>query len=400
VPSLPSIFDSCIAFDPACDAEAFLRQVPGRWAVYLFADAEDNPIQILCVKNLRASLKRRLFGLEPIMPSRKVNYREVVRRIHWVRVDSAFEADWVYLQAARTLYPESYRGMVGFRPAWFIHVDPDAAFPRYTRTTDLSTAAGLLIGPVEDKHAAARLVQLAEDAFDLCRYYNILLAAPHGKACAYKEMGKCPAPCDGSIGMDEYRRMVRQSAAAVVDPAGFIERQIALMQQAAADLKFELAGRLKAKLAQAGQFGAGPFRHARLLADFQYLAVARGPSQGDAKLFLVTPAGVEPLVGLIREPADAADLLRQATDLAAKPGSAPVSSQGAEDLAVVAHHLFLRERAGAALLPMKDVGESALRKAYLDLKKQKPAEESEDEGIVRELQTLGMADAPKPPAEG
>ena len=116
--------------------------------------------------------------------------------------------------------------MVGFRPAWFVHVDPDANFPRYVKTTDLAARTGVYLGPLEDKHAAARLIQLAEDAFDLCRYYNILVESPHAKACAYKEMGKCPAPCDGSISMDAVPPARRAGACeTLVDPAEFVREQ-------------------------------------------------------------------------------------------------------------------------------------------------------------------------------
>src|SRR5205807_1860255 len=117
-----------------------------------------------------------------------------------------------------------------FRPAWFVHVNPDANFPRYTKTIDLTTKTGVLIGPVEDKHAAARLIQLAEDSFDLCRYYNILVESPNARACAYKEMGKCPAPCDGSITMDQYRAMVSASANTLVVPAPFVRERKIQMQ--------------------------------------------------------------------------------------------------------------------------------------------------------------------------
>src|SRR5437763_7344721 len=157
-PSITSVFDASIDFDPATDFDAFARRVPARWVVYLLADADDRPVQLLCVKNLRHSLKRRLGGDEQIGPSKRVNYRDLVRHVHWRRVDSAFEADWIYYEAARQLFPQTYQGMVGFRPAWFIRVDPDAAFPRYTKTIDLAQqGGGQLFGPVEDKHAAARL---------------------------------------------------------------------------------------------------------------------------------------------------------------------------------------------------------------------------------------------------
>ena len=64
--ALPT-FDREVLFDPAADFEAFIKQAPAKWAVYLFADAEDRPLQLLCVKNLRYSLKRRLQG-ETISP--------------------------------------------------------------------------------------------------------------------------------------------------------------------------------------------------------------------------------------------------------------------------------------------------------------------------------------------
>ena len=139
MPEISSIFDEHIDFDPGADFEVFLRHVPAKWVVYLLCGADDKPVQLLCVKNLRYSLKRRL-GLddEHASPSKKVNYRELVRRVRWTRVDSALESDWRYYEAARVIFPESYRGMVGFRPAWFVHVDPDAPFPRYVKTNDLS----------------------------------------------------------------------------------------------------------------------------------------------------------------------------------------------------------------------------------------------------------------------
>src|SRR3982751_5231714 len=126
--------------------------------------------------------------------------------------------------------------MVGFKPAWFIQVDPTNNFPRYIKTIAPLGKRGSVIGPLEDKHAAARLMQLAEDGFDLCRYYPILVESPNAKACAYKEMGKCPAPCDGSVSMDAYRQLVSLSLRTLVDPRPMLADQEKRMRSAAADL--------------------------------------------------------------------------------------------------------------------------------------------------------------------
>ncbi|HZZ44597.1 MAG TPA: hypothetical protein VFE58_16805 [Tepidisphaeraceae bacterium] len=392
ISSLP-IFDQMVDFDPARDFSTFLKGIPAKWVVYLLTDAADRPVQLLCVKNLRYSLERRLDPTPTEERTKRVDYRDLVRRIHWRRVDSAFEADFIYWAIARALFPQSYRGMMVHRPAWFIHVDPSAEFPRFVQTTDLSTKSeGLLIGPVEDKHVAQRLIQSAEDAFDLCRYYNVLTAAPAGKACAYKEMGRCPAPCDGTVSMDHYRQQVTIATQAIIDPSHALRDQTARMKQAAAELKFKLAGRIKSRIDQITSFATGPFRHARPIADFQFCSLQRGPRPGTAKLFLITPAGVEEIAGLIAEPRSASDLLRFLLAVAAE-SSAVLDATATERIGLVSHHLFLPKQTQGLFLRISEITGDSLAQAYRDLKRQKEPEVTEaSEGVIRE------ANATLPPA--
>jgi excinuclease UvrABC nuclease subunit len=387
MPEIPSFFDRHATFEPGGDFEAFLRQVPARWVVYLLADADDRPVQLLCVKNLRYSLKRRLGPeQEAAGPSKRVDYREIVRRIHWRRVDSAFEADWLYYEAARLVFPQTYAGMVGFRPAWFVHVNPDHPFPRYVKTIDLSKP-GLPIGPLEDKHAAAGLIEIAEDAFDLCRYYNVLVEAPAGRACAYKEMGKCPAPCDGSISMEQYRGMVEWSARGVVDPATLVRDHTRRMQQAAAELRFETAAKIKALIDRLSQLGKGPYRHVALLKDFRYLSLQHGPREGTARVFVITPGAIEEIAGLIAEPVKPGELLRLALERAAGERAEPLDQTQAERVGIVTHHLFSAKHRGV-FLRLDTIDEKAVVKGFKELRKQTPQEEIEGEGVMKELQAL------------
>jgi excinuclease UvrABC nuclease subunit len=389
-----AIFDGHADFDPAGDFDAFVRQVPARWVVYLLADEADRPAQLLCVKNLRNSLKRRLGGgeLAPAGPSRRVDYRELVRRVHWRRVDSAFEADWLYYEAARVCFPRTYPGMVGFRPAWFIHVNPDANFPRYVKTIDLTTKSGLYVGPLEDKHAAARLIELVEDCFDLCRYYNVLIESPNARACAYKEMGKCPAPCDGTISTGQYRHLVEWSAKVLNDPEAYVREQEARMRQAAAELRFEVAQKIKQYVEQLSQLGKGAFRHARRLKDFSFVSLQHGPRAGTAKVFLVTSGDVEEILGITADDFRPAEVMRVALERAAARESrgptGSVDATGAERIGIVAHHLFAAKHRGV-FLRLETIDEKAIARGFRDLKKQAPApEDAEGEGVMKELQSL------------
>jgi hypothetical protein len=387
-------FHDSIAFDPGADFDAFLKRVPARWVVYLLGDADERPVQLLCVKNLRYSLKRRLVdddaGPEGLAgPSRRIDYRQIVRRVWWRRVDSAFEADVVYLESARQFFPQTYRAMTGLRPAWFLHVDPDAEFPRYARTTDLSIRSGMLIGPVEDRQTANELIEQVADWFDLCRYYHILTEAPHGLACAYKEMGRCPAPCDGSISMDQYRRLVQISVSAVVAPRGMIEDQKQRMQAAAGELRFETAARIKAHVDSLSRLGTGPYRHLRPLRDFRFLTFQPGPREGQAKAFLITPGEIEELAGVpftLDRPAGLIELARSA---ARERETGAVDDIGADRIGVVTHHLFAGKSRSGAFVHLDELDERSVAHAYRELRKQRPAEVVDDEGVVKELQTGG-----------
>jgi excinuclease UvrABC nuclease subunit len=279
--------------------------------------------------------------------------------------------------------------MVGFRPAWFVHVNPETHFPRWVKTIDLSKS-GQLIGPLEDKHAAARLIELAENAFDLCRYYNILVQAPTANACAYKEMGKCPAPCDGSISMYQYRRMIEWSAQTVVDPQPMLDDQKSRMHAAAGELRFEVAAKIKAFVDELSQLGKGDFRHVRRLEDFRYLSLQRGPRAGTAKLFLITPGRIEEIADLIDESADASELLHYVFALSAKHPSAPLDATGAERVGIVSNHLFVAKAAHGVFLPIDALDEKSLAKSFRDLQKQKTQspDEFEGEGVLKELQAI------------
>ena len=394
MPAELDIFDRTVDFAPEGDFQAFLKSVPGKWVVYLMTTEDDRPVQLLCVKNLRASLERRLGeGEAPaeagdVGPSRKVNYREIVRRIRWRRVDSAFEADVIYLEAARAIFPQQYRGMLGMRPAWFVHVNPDTTYPRYVKTIDPSVRTGVYFGPIEDKHAAQKLVHTMENLFDLCRDYSILTQSPNAGPCAWKQMNKCVGPCDGSIDLEAYRQIVAFSAKVLADPQDYVREQTRRMQQSAAELRFETAHKIKAYIDQLSVLGKGSFRHVRPLSDFRFIAFQRGPRSGTAKVFLITPRRIDEVADLIAEPSPAGELLRQILTLARDREGDAVDEIGAERIGVVAHHLFMPKSRQGVFLSLETIDEKSLAKAFYDVQNQKPVDESVGEGVTKELQAL------------
>src|SRR4029434_823337 len=89
------------------------------------------------------------------------------------------------------------------------------------------------------------------------------------------------------------------------------------VSEAATELRFESAGRIKAVVDRVSQLGKGPYRHVAPLRDFRYLSLQHGPRQGTAKAFVVTPGAIEAVGALIPEPLHPAELLRLALEHAA-----------------------------------------------------------------------------------
>lgn len=377
--------DGELVLDPALPIEQVARALPARWAVYLMSDADDRPVQLLCVKNLRASVKRRLTENLEGLPSKRIDYRAVVRSIRWRRVDSTLESDLAYLDIARKVFPDSYCKIVTLRPTWWLHVDPTAAFPRWIRTDDPTVEGGVLLGPLAEKQQAQRLIEVIEDTFDLCRYYNILTQSPHGSPCAYKDMHKCPAPCDGSVSMQQYRCLIDWSLQTLIDPNEEVEDQTQRMRDAAGELRFELAGKIKQFIDALQSLRGGEYRFVKPIEQFNYVTLQPGPIKGTTRLLHCTPAGAAERLGFIAEPApEAADWALAMFE----PGDR--SSIDAERLSIIAHHLLgSRSGSNGVFLSAQDVAAQGLSKAHRQASKQTTETTTDDdEGVVRETITV------------
>lgn len=369
-------FDWRVALpDASLDAVPLvLDALPTVRCVLLLADADDRPVQLLATANLRSAVRRRLDAAPSPEPSKRIDYRDVVRAVHFRRVDSDFEADLVYWQAARSLFPDRYLELVNLRPTSWLHIDPDGDRPRWTRTTDLAAflrRPGVLLGPLESPAAAGELMDRLDSAFELCRYPAILADAPHGKPCAYKDMGRCPAPCDGSISLPAYRQMVRRALHTLAEPGPELDAATARMRDAAAALAFETAGRIKQYVDELRQLGSEPWRKVRPLSDFDYLVITPVGRRENApcKLFRVAPGHIAELCGVMNPPGDPAELLelirRHAANTAAAPD--PLDAARFEQLALAAQHLLRDDRRDALWLPVSQLTTDRLRAAFQTL---------------------------------
>ncbi|MCA9305514.1 MAG: UvrB/UvrC motif-containing protein [Phycisphaerales bacterium] len=261
-PPLPITID----FDPASLPD--FTSIPNTRGVAIFESADHRPVLIVSAARLRDAVLRRLEPQRDGEPStRRADLRPIVKHVRASPVGSTFEGDLLFLRLAHDAMPETFRAVMDRKRAWFLHIDPDADFPKFTVIPTSAMPASLppgghLLGPVADKHAAQRLNQTLEDIFDLCRFHHILVKSPNATACAYKELGKCPAPCDGSEPLDSYRSRVHAAIEFMRDPATLLTSINAEMQRASEATDFERASALKSRLEAAQSITHHRTRHA------------------------------------------------------------------------------------------------------------------------------------------
>ncbi|MCB9851953.1 MAG: hypothetical protein H6819_02565 [Phycisphaerales bacterium] len=245
-------FDASIDVSPAAPLDPKL--LPALGGVYLLADADDRPIFLGVCENLRRVVPPRLTSEEADAQTKRARLGEIVRRISWKQTRGAFEGLLRHWQFARSVFPDRYATLLGFGPCAFIRIDPDAAFPRFEPVSVIREDTARYFGPIPRRKDAEALIRLLEDAFDLCRYYDILQRTPNGERCAYYDMGRCPAPCDGTAPMSTYRQSIAEAIAFIVNPSDATLVPVRRRMQTAVDaLAFETAAAYKRVLDDAGK---------------------------------------------------------------------------------------------------------------------------------------------------
>lgn len=378
-----------VAIDPGADPQSWRRSVPAKAACYALLGEGEEPLLLATVGDLRRSLLRRLGESgRGDGTSRKVDYAAVVRAVRWRPVFSRFEAEWAYLENARTLFPGRYRELVKrWRSDW-IGIDLSHSFPRLEAKKRPFGPAETCFGPFPTAAAARKRVETLEDLFDLCRYPHILEKAPHGEACAYKEMGRCPAPCDGSVSMEAYREQLREAVAFLVGPREpWIERKEAEMRRAAEELAFERAQRCKSWLERARE-AAGEGEQVRPLSRLRFLLLLPGDGKWRMRAVAVEPGRIRLVEGpwavggelMVKDREQRRVAGERLAAVAEEIEAAEVGELGRaeeERIGLVSRHLLDERDEAAVLLPAEEATEAAVERGIdrLQRMREKPTDQ-------------------------
>ncbi|MET1007775.1 MAG: DEDD exonuclease domain-containing protein [Propionibacteriaceae bacterium] len=230
--------------------------LPERPGVYLFVAQQGDDRQILYVgksKNIRTRV-RTYFTASETRPRMDEMVR-VATGVEAVPCETSLQADVVELRLIAAHAPRyNRRSKFPERQLW-IKITQEA-FPRLSIVRAVRGDGATYFGPFRRRQSAEDVLFAMYDGFPIRQCTPRLSATKLIGACALAEMGRCSAPCDGTISAADYQVVVERVRSALstdVRPAvtGMATRLSRLSDQ----LRFEEAVTIRRRLETLTQTG-------------------------------------------------------------------------------------------------------------------------------------------------
>ncbi len=249
--------------------------LPERPGVYLFVAEQDSTRHILYVgtsKNIRRRV-RTYFTASETRPRMDEMVR-VATSVEAITCETPLQAEVCELRLIGAHRPRyNRRSKFPERLQWIkITQEP---FPRLSVVRDVRDDQATYFGPFRRRQAAEDVVLAIYDGFPIRQCTPRLSRSARSQACALAGMGRCSAPCDGSITVDAYSELVEQvrlTLSADVRPAVWALR--VRLRRLIDQERFEEAAVIRRRLETLTQTGLR-FHRVRSLASCPEIVAAR-----------------------------------------------------------------------------------------------------------------------------
>ena len=260
--------------------------LPDRPGVYLFVAEHDQQRHVLYVgksKNIRARVRTYFTAAE-----KRPRIDEMVRLatgVEAVPCLTPLQADVTELRLIGSHAPRyNRRSKFPERTQWIKITDE--AFPRLSVVRAVRDDGATYFGPFSRRQAAEDVVLAIYDGFPIRQCTPRLSATAPTNACALAGMGRCCAPCDGTISRDGYGEIVERVRRRLVArrPAGGARRPGSACSGWSSQQRFEEAATIRRRLETLVRTAAR-FHRVRSLAGCPEIVArpAGGPELGDPR---------------------------------------------------------------------------------------------------------------------
>ena len=269
---------------------AYFESFPSRPAVFALFPAPRTGQPSLPYLGRTHDLRRRLARLlsSPRRTSRILNLREIVARVEYTPVGSAFEGLWLLYLLNQRYFPGQYQKRLRLRPPALLKLKLQNRFPRCYPTRKIIDDQSLYFGPFQSQLAAEHFAGEFLDFFKIRRCVEELTPDPTHPGCIYSQMRMCLAPCFAGCTDAEYAAEVRNVVDFLNSGGQSLLRNLKTdREQAAESLEFEQAAKTHERIDKLNELLRRKGGLARSINILQGLIVLPGADPNSVAFFRV-----------------------------------------------------------------------------------------------------------------
>lgn len=230
-----------------CPALAeLLPVVPAQAGVYLFKDSRGEVLYV----GKAVNLKNRLASyLRETGSPRIAALLQRVAQVEFLVTNTEREALILERNLIREHRPRYNVNLRDDKNFLCLRLDLQEPAPRLTLVRRFAADGARYFGPYPSSAAVRELVKFMKRTFRLrsCKDRGV---PKRSRPCLYYQIGQCLAPCCGLVSLEEYRQTAREAVLFLQGQGKQLRQELTRrMQEAAADLRFEEAARLRDRLA-------------------------------------------------------------------------------------------------------------------------------------------------------
>ena len=224
--------------------------IPDAPGSYQFKDAHGRVLYVGKATSLRSRLAN-YFGPPESLPARTRQMVAIAATVEWIEVRNEVEALFLEYNLIKTHRPRFNIRYKDDKSYPYLAVTISEEWPRAMVMRGAKRPGVRYFGPYAHAYAIRETLDLLLRTFPIRTCTNGKFDRHHrlGRPCLYAHIEKCVAPCVDDVGTDDYHRLVEELLAFLDgDTATVVDRLEAQMQEAAGELEYERAARLRDQL--------------------------------------------------------------------------------------------------------------------------------------------------------
>ena len=265
-----------------------IQNLPTNAGVYQYFDKDNRLLYVGKAKNLRNRVKSYWRFIPSFAPNPNLGIRitkmlQQVVRVDYIVVDSESDALVLENSLIKQLKPKYNILLRDDKTYPYIYIDESVDFPRFEITRKVIKGKKITYyGPFPN--GGKVLLDALYEVFSLVQKKSCLRKK---RACLFYQIGKCLAPCEGKVSIEEYKKIVNKAKKAIVKRSLLVDVLSKKMIKLAEAERFEEATILRDNIKSLNSLTISSNIDLAKQEDMDIFAIVNGKSRGViVKLFM------------------------------------------------------------------------------------------------------------------